>query len=97
MSVGNGILRGPIFGSSFEGVIRDAAGRIDIAGSFMPAYGINRLFGSIPIVGQILGNGNEGGLLGITYRLSGAFASPSLTVNPLSIVAPGIFRQIFEY
>lgn len=97
LSVGNGILRGPIFGSSFEGVIRDEAGRIDISGSFMPAYGINRLFGSIPLVGQILGNGNEGGLLGITYRLSGAFASPSLTVNPLSIVAPGIFRQIFEY
>ncbi|MFD2237724.1 AsmA-like C-terminal region-containing protein [Aureimonas populi] len=95
--IGNGILRGPVFGSSFEGTLYDSQGRIAISGSFMPAYTVNRIFGAIPLVGQILGNGNEGGLLGITYRLSGAFASPTLTVNPISIIAPGIFRQIFEY
>ncbi|WP_185982711.1 AsmA-like C-terminal region-containing protein [Aureimonas mangrovi] len=93
----NGIIRGPIFGSSFEGTLYDSQSRIDIAGSFMPAYTVNRIFGALPLVGQILGNGNEGGLLGITYQLSGNFASPTLTVNPISLVAPGVFRQIFEY
>ncbi len=97
LQVADGILRGPVFGSSFSGVLYDPRGQIDIAGSFMPAYGLNRVFGAIPVLGQILGNGNEGGLIGITYRLSGAFGSPSLVVNPISIIAPGIFRQIFSY
>ncbi|WP_062226198.1 AsmA-like C-terminal region-containing protein [Aureimonas frigidaquae] len=97
LRVANGIVRGPVFGSSFDGQIYDRDSRIDISGSFMPAYGINRVFGALPLVGQILGNGNEGGLIGITYRLAGPFGAPTLTVNPISLIAPGIFRQIFAY
>lgn len=97
LRVSDGIIRGPVFGSSFDGIVYDARNRIDITGSFMPAYGVNRIFGAIPVVGQILGNGNEGGLIGITYRLDGAFSSPTLTVNPISAIAPGIFRNIFAY
>ncbi|SDO78604.1 AsmA-like C-terminal region [Aureimonas jatrophae] len=97
LQVADGIVRGPVFGSSFAGTLYDPRGRIDITGSFMPAYGINRIFGAIPLIGQILGNGNEGGLIGITYRLSGAFASPTLVVNPISAIAPGIFRSIFAF
>ncbi|WP_279479523.1 hypothetical protein [Aureimonas sp. SK2] len=97
LRVAEGIVRGPIFGSSFAGVVYDPSGQIDVSGSFMPAYGINRVFGAIPILGQILGNGQEGGLIGITYRLSGAMASPTLVVNPISAIAPGIFRQIFAF
>ncbi|WP_294644863.1 hypothetical protein [uncultured Aureimonas sp.] len=97
LRVADGIVRGPIFGSSFAGVVYDPSGKIDVTGSFMPAYGLNRVFGAIPILGQILGNGQEGGLIGITYRLSGAMASPTLVVNPISAIAPGIFRQIFAF
>ena len=97
LRVDDGIVRGPLFGSSFEGTLYDRSSRISIAGSFMPAYGINRMFGAIPLVGQILGNGNEGGLIGITYRLSGAFDKPQLSINPISAIAPGIFRQIFAF
>ncbi|WP_182087007.1 AsmA-like C-terminal region-containing protein [Aureimonas sp. ME7] len=97
LRVADGIIRGPVFGSSFAGTIYDPSGQIDISGSFMPAYGINRVFGAIPLVGQILGNGNEGGLIGLTYRVSGAFSSPTLVVNPISAIAPGIFRQIFAF
>ncbi|MCB8839863.1 hypothetical protein [Aurantimonas sp. VKM B-3413] len=96
LSVDDGILRGPVFGSSFEGLLYSPAGQIDVSGSFMPAYRINRLFGALPFVGGILGNGGEGGLIGITYRLRGAFTDPTLTVNPVSLIAPGIFRRIFE-
>lgn len=97
LEVSDGIIRGPVFGSSFSGVVYDARNRIDIVGSFMPAYGVNRVFGAIPLLGQILGNGNEGGLIGITYRLDGLFSAPKLTVNPISAIAPGIFRNIFAY
>ena len=68
-----------------------------MTGTFLPAYGLNRIFGEIPLIGEILGNGRDKGLIGITFKLSGAAKSPELTVNPISLVAPGIFRQIFEF
>ncbi|EHS53329.1 hypothetical protein PDO_4287, partial [Rhizobium sp. PDO1-076] len=37
------------------------------------------------------------GLLGITFKLTGAVERPNLVINPLSIIAPGVFRQIFEF
>jgi hypothetical protein len=70
---------------------------MDLTGTFMPAYGLNRLFAEVPIVGFILGNGSDRGLIGITFRLTGSFDKPNLQINPLSLIAPGVFRQIFEF
>ncbi|WP_274423972.1 YhdP family protein [Chelativorans sp. YIM 93263] len=97
VQIADGVLRGPLMGSTFQGVLHDASGNISLTGTFMPFYGFNRIFGEIPIIGQILGNGQDGGLIGITYRLSGKFSDPTLNVNPISAIAPGVFRQIFEY
>ena len=63
----------------------------------MPAYGLNSIFGEIPVLGAFLGNGRDGGLIGLTYRLRGDVKAPQLEVNPLSVIAPGIFRSIFEF
>jgi hypothetical protein len=92
-----GVLRGPEIGTTFQGTLYDQAGNMDMTGTFMPAYGVNRIFGEIPIFGRILGNGRDRGLIGITYRLSGDAKSPTLQVNPISAIAPGIFRSIFEF
>ncbi|WP_170854892.1 YhdP family protein [Xaviernesmea oryzae] len=97
ISVGNGVVRGVDVGATFQGTVRDANGVMDMTGTFMPAYGLNRLFGAVPIIGTILGNGRDRGLLGITFKLAGPFDKPDLTINPLSIIAPGVFRSIFEF
>jgi hypothetical protein len=91
------VLRGPLIGTTFQGTVYDKDSNIDMTGTFMPAYGLNRIFGELPLVGIILGNGRDRGLIGVTYRLHGKSADPSLQINPLSIIAPGIFRQIFEF
>ncbi|MCR4266491.1 DUF3971 domain-containing protein [Nitratireductor sp. ZSWI3] len=93
----NGVLRGPLIGTTFQGLLFDENDNISITGTFMPLYGLNRIFGEIPLFGEILGNGRDRGLIGITYRLMGKLDSPQLEVNPISAIAPGIFRQIFEY
>jgi len=93
----NGILRGPSIGASFQGTLYDEKDNMDMTGTFMPAYGLNRIFGELPLVGIILGNGRDRGLIGVTFRLSGDADDPKLQVNPLSVIAPGIFRQIFEF
>ncbi|AYD01233.1 DUF3971 domain-containing protein [Neorhizobium sp. NCHU2750] len=97
LAVDNGIVRGEQIGATFQGTVRDAAGKMAMTGTFMPAYGLNRLFGELPLIGAILGNGRDRGLLGITFKLDGPFEKPRLTVNPLSLIAPGVFRQIFEF
>ena len=82
LSIESGVLRGPEIGTTFQGTLYDAKGNMAITGTFMPAYGLNRLFGEIPLLGQILGNGRDRGLIGITYKVAGNAKSPQVQVNP---------------
>lgn len=97
VAVENGVVRGEQIGATFQGLLKDQSGRMEMTGTFMPAYGLNRLFGELPFIGIFLGNGRDRGLLGITFKLSGQTDQPKLTINPLSLIAPGVFRQIFEF
>lgn len=97
LSITNGVLRGPLIGSTFQGTVYDPNGRMDITGTFMPLYSVNRIFGEIPLLGLFLGNGPDKGLIGITYRLAGEFGNPRLEVNPISVIAPGFLRELFEF
>lgn len=97
LTLENGVIRGPDIGSTFQGTVYDGSGNMSLTGTFMPAYGINRLFAEIPLIGQILGNGRDRGLIGITFKLAGPTDAPQLQINPLSAIAPGIFRSVFEF
>ncbi|WP_439272709.1 YhdP family protein [Pseudochrobactrum sp. HB0163] len=97
MTLKNGVIRGPLIGTTFQGVLYDRNGNMSVTGTFMPAYGLNRLFGELPLLGAILGNGRDRGLIGITYKLEGNARQPNIIVNPISVIAPGIFRSIFEF
>ena len=97
IAVERGVVRGVDVGATFQGTVRDRNGNMDMTGTFMPAYGLNRLFSELPLIGALLGNGRDRGLLGITFKLVGPFSKPELTINPLSLIAPGVFRNIFEF
>src|SRR5690606_38341161 len=55
----NGVLRGPSIGTTFQGTLYDRDNNMDMTGTFMPIYGLNRIFGEIPNVGALLGNGRD--------------------------------------
>lgn len=97
LSLANGLLRGPTIGTTFQGTLYDRDNNMDMTGTFMPIYGLNRIFGELPIIGALLGNGRDRGLIGVTFRLRGNANKPVLNINPLSVIAPGIFRSIFEF
>ena len=97
LDVSDAIIRGPEIGARFDGTVVDAEKRIGLTGTFLPAYGVNRVFGEVPLLGAFLGNGKEKGLFGLTFRVRGKATNPTVEVNPLSIIAPGILRRIFEY
>ena len=59
------MLRGPLIGSTFQGTLYDKKGRMDMTGTFMPAYGLNRIFGEI----RALDLGFLPGFVGERFRL----------------------------
>jgi hypothetical protein len=93
MSVREGIVRGPLVGVTVEGQIDYVKNAVHLRGTFVPFYGINNMFGQIPIVGLFLGGGSREGLLGITYEAVGPPGSPRITVNPVTAIAPGLLRK----
>ena len=95
--VGDSLLKGVELGASAEGLIRKADGAIDITGTIIPAYGLNAAVGNIPLFGEILTGGKGQGIFGLTFALGGSMANPKIQVNPLSAIAPGILRKIFEF
>ncbi len=97
INLANGVIRGSTIGTTFQGVLSDPQGNMSLTGTFMPAYGLNSMLSDLPILGLFLGNGRDRGLIGITYKLSGPLKQPQITVNPISVIAPGIFRSIFEF
>ena len=63
----------------------------------MPAYAINSALGHIPVLGDIFTGGEKGGgVFAVNYSMSGPASKPTVTVNPLSALAPGIFRNVFD-
>jgi Protein of unknown function len=95
-TVRDGLLKGPAIGGTVDGYIDYARNDVRMRGTFVPLYGLNNMFGQIPIVGLFLGGSNEG-LLGVTYEVVGPPNAPVLRVNPISAVAPGLLRKFFEF
>jgi hypothetical protein len=93
MSVRDGVVRGPLVGATVEGNIDYTRDDVHLRGTFVPFYGLNNMFGQIPIVGLFLGGGNKEGLVGINYEAVGPPGAPRISVNPVSAIAPGLLRK----
>lgn len=103
-SVGGGKFRlhdsymnGPSLGATMRGTADFKARTVDLGGTYVPLYGLNSAFRSIPILGPIIGGRQGEGLVGITFAIKGKLDNPTVLVNPMSVMTPGIFRQIFEF
>jgi Protein of unknown function len=97
LAIEDALLSGASVGATFSGRYDLSTTAIDITGTYLPAYAFNNLFSRIPILGIALGGGSREGLFGVTFKIAGPIAQPQVYFNPLSAVAPGIFRKIFEF
>lgn len=95
LSIRDAVMSGSEIGLTVDGYIDLARDRIDVSGSFVPAYGLNSLLSNIPVLGLVLAGGRHEGVFAMSFRVSGAFSAPVLTVNPLSVIAPGLLRKVF--
>jgi hypothetical protein len=95
-AIREGLVRGPVIGATVDGYIDYMKSDLRMRGTFVPLYGLNNMFGQIPIFGLFLGGSNEG-LMGVTYEVVGSPSAPVLRVNPISALAPGLLRKFFEF
>lgn len=96
LALHDGVVRGPMLGGTIDGTIDYARDQVHLRGTLVPLYGANNLLGQIPVVGLFLGGAKEG-LVGVTYEVVGKPGSPVLNINPISALAPGLLRKIFEF
>lgn len=79
---------GGSIGISADGDYDFATKRLNFQGVISPVYFLNA-------IGAVLTRRGEG-LFGFNYRMSGTADAPQISVNPLSILAPGAVREIFR-
>jgi hypothetical protein len=79
---------GAAIGVSLDGIFDLKTREMDFQGVLSPVYMLNG-------IGAIFTRKGEG-LIGFNYLLKGPSDRPKVSVNPLSLFTPGMFREIFR-
>jgi hypothetical protein len=69
---------------------------VALEGTVVPFYLFNSALGRLPVLGNVLTGEKGGGVFAINYSMKGPSADPSVTVNPLSALTPGVLRRLFN-
>jgi len=96
ISVNNARAAGPAICATSDGYIDRPHGTLALKGSLVPACGVNSMLSNIPLLGDLIASKKGEGILSVTYSATGNMEQPNISTNPLSMLAPGIFRRIFE-
>ena len=83
-------------GVSADGYIDRPHNQVALKGSLIPAYGLNSILSNIPLLGDVLASKKGEGIIGVTYSATGNADQPNISVNPASMLTPGILRRIWE-
>lgn len=85
---------GAAIGITAKGKIDRKTDEANLSGNIIPAYTANTLLGKIPLIGDVI-IGSDG-VFALAYSLKGNMDNPELSVNPLSVLAPGFLKNIFQ-
>ena len=88
VEVTRGSAIGASLGVSMAGVYESGSRRLQMQGVVSPIYLLNG-------IGSFLTRKGEG-LFGFNYKIRGTADAPKISVNPLSILTPGMFRDLFR-
>lgn len=80
-----------------------AKGQVDLdndvlalEGTIVPIYTLNSVLGRLPVLGDLFTTEKGGGVFAMNYSMNGPSKDPSVTVNPLSALTPGMLRRLFN-
>ncbi len=93
----NGLMRGSDLGLTFNGEINLHTNDFDVSGTLVPAYTINTLITSVPIIGDIITIGSpEEGILATTFNIKNFNDDVKIEFNPISVLVPSIIRNLIK-
>ncbi|MEM4409596.1 MAG: AsmA-like C-terminal domain-containing protein, partial [Candidatus Caldarchaeum sp.] len=78
--------------SAKHGLIQLDTGTLEFEGFVVPAYTLTRVVGLIPLLGKVITGGKLSGIIAVSYKLRGEIDNPNISVNPMSILTPGILK-----
>lgn len=90
------IAYGGAIGVSAVGWLNPGQDRIQVDGTLAPAYALNSVLGNFPVLGELLVGGEGQGVFAARFSLTGSNDNPSVGVNPLSALTPGLLRHLFD-
>lgn len=89
-------LHGQLLGATLRGKADFNRKTVDLGGTYVLLQGLNNMFAPIPVFGELLSGPRKEGLFGTNFAIRGRMENPQVYVHPLSALAPGIFREIFQ-
>lgn len=95
LSVKDGLVHNPELGATLQGNINLNRSILNLKGTIVPAYAINKLFGYIPGIGKWFSPEKGGGFVAIPFDIDGSFKKPKFDLYPSRILTPGILRNLF--
>jgi hypothetical protein len=95
LEIADGRASGQALGLTVQGTIEGPAETANLTGTVVPFNSVNSIFEKIPLIGDIV-TGGGGGVFAFTYAVKGPIDNPSVSVNPLSVLAPGFLRKLFH-
>ena len=98
LTLKDGVAVGPSLGLTMGGYEKygQKQNTVNVTGLLSPVYIINGVIKAIPLIGKVLGGDKGEGVFGVSYKVQGDSSNPIVSVNPLSILTPGVFRKIFN-
>ncbi len=96
IQLNDAVATSPALGLKVHGEVNTDAENLELFGVISPAYGVTGALANVPLLGDILSGGEGEGILAMTFSMDGPLDDPDFSVNPLSILAPGILRNVFE-
>jgi len=95
VTVTDGTARGPELVLLVAGTVDRAARTMDMRGTLVPSYyGLNAVGGRIPVLGELLTGSGQAELHAFDFTVRGPLASPQVSVDPISALAPGALRDL---
>ena len=88
---------GGALGVNVDGGFDLNAGTLHLDGTLVPAYTLNSALGDVPVLGDLLVGGEGQGIFAANFGMGGQIDAPTITVNPLSPLAPGFLRRLFLF
>lgn len=94
LSIHDGSIGNTALGATLEGAINLSRNNIDLHGTVAPVFAVNKLPGKLPGIGRVFSPEKNGGVVAMTFGISGKLDNPGLHINPFSILFPGVLRNM---